>query len=283
MNNEEFYIGWMPAAPTRLARKLFKWSAVIISLVILVSASLALLQRPFSTASFEFGQTVSLTGVYHDWPVPSLRIESSGDFSGQQAAITVPLVGYGKSGARSIIDQLEKDSLVRLNGRTLTLRGSLLYSDGKTILQIDRYDHPLTRIGSMQANSGQQIDTLGMLTLEGEILDPKCYFGVMKPGSGKPHRDCAIRCIAGGISPVLWIQDPNGVSNYCLLVGTDGKTLNQPLQQLIAEPVRLKARALRIDDWIVLTVEDPASIERTGRLSWFKTRDGLAECKPALH
>ena len=81
--------------------------------------------------------------------------------------------------------------------------------------------HPLTRIGSMQANSGQQIDTLGMLTrkvkswIRNAISGNETRFRQAAP-------DCAIRCIAGGISPVLWIRT-NGVSNYCLLVGTDGK------------------------------------------------------------
>ena len=37
------------------------------------------------------------------------------------------------------------------------------------------------------------------VTLKGEIIDPKCYLGAMKPGGGKTHKACAMRCIAGGI------------------------------------------------------------------------------------
>jgi hypothetical protein len=29
------------------------------------------------------------------------------------------------------------------------------------------------------------------MTLTGEIVDSKCYLGVMNPGQGKVHRDCA--------------------------------------------------------------------------------------------
>ena len=46
-----------------------------------------------------------------------------------------------------------------------------------------------------------------MMDVKGEIVDPKCFFGVMKPGEGKPHKDCAIRCILGGIPPVLKVTD----------------------------------------------------------------------------
>jgi len=31
-------------------------------------------------------------------------------------------------------------------------------------------------------------EMISKMTLQGEIIDPKCYFGVMKPGKGKIHR-----------------------------------------------------------------------------------------------
>lgn len=49
------------------------------------------------------------------------------------------------------------------------------------------------------------------MTLEDEIIDPKCYFGVI-PGKGKIHRSCAIRCISDGIPPVLATTDKNNMS-----------------------------------------------------------------------
>ena len=59
---------------------------------------------------------------------------------------------------------------------------------------------------------------LGEVTIIGEIVDSKCYLGVMNPGRTKVHRDCATRCISGGIPPMLVTAD----ATY-LLVGTDGR------------------------------------------------------------
>jgi hypothetical protein len=43
----------------------------------------------------------------------------------------------------------------------------------------------------------------GRVTLRGEIIDPKCYIGAMKPGGGKTHKACAQLCLSGGIPPML--------------------------------------------------------------------------------
>jgi len=43
--------------------------------------------------------------------------------------------------------------------------------------------------------------SLGTQTLVGEIVDSKCFLGVMNPGQLTTHRACAIRCISGGVRP----------------------------------------------------------------------------------
>jgi len=94
------------------------------------------------------------------------------------------------------------------------------------------------------------------MKLRGEIVDPKCFFGVMKPGEGKPHKDCAIRCILGGIPPVLHVVDRNGANNYYLIVGANGEMMNKAVQNYVAAPVEILAKAVRYNDWIVLYVSD---------------------------
>lgn len=41
------------------------------------------------------------------------------------------------------------------------------------------------------------------VTLDGELVDSKCYLGTMKPGDGKTHKSCAILCLRGGIPPLF--------------------------------------------------------------------------------
>jgi hypothetical protein len=50
---------------------------------------------------------------------------------------------------------------------------------------------------------------LGERILIGEIVDTKCFLGVMNPGEGKVPRECAALCLSGGIPrallPTIWM------------------------------------------------------------------------------
>jgi hypothetical protein len=278
--SDTFYIGWMPSAPKPLAKYLRRIAIILIALIIIASLPLALQQKKFSTASFEFGQLTEVHGIYQSFPVPSLKVMTSQDVFGNRSYITMPLVGYGKFGAAGIIAQLEKDSNTRLDNREVTFKGTLLYSDGKTLLQIDKNDNPLITIApSLPQQPMHDIKELGVVQLTGEVLDPKCYFGVMKPGHGKPHRDCAIRCIEGGMSPVFYVRNETGEANYYLILGANGEKINEELKDHVAEPVSLEARAVQYDDWVILYVEGKDKIKRTGGLSWFK--EETISCRPS--
>lgn len=246
MGQLEFYIGWMPKAPRPFAKHVRKVLLVLFPLAIIVGYLISTKQKKFSTANFEYGKLTELTGIYYNNPVPLLKV-----YDKNREAITIPLVGYGKHGAETAIMEMETEKKTSLNGREVTLKGTLLYGDGKTILQIDKNDQPVVNIGSGSTFSVVERD-LGIQTIRGEIVDPKCYFGVMKPGEGKVHRDCAIRCILGGIPPVLHVQNDKGESNYYLIVGQNGEKMNEAVQDVVAEPVRIEAKVVQQDDWIIL-------------------------------
>lgn len=280
MDKNEFYIGWLPAAPEGFAKHIRK---VVIALVILVAAAgiiLSIAQRKFSTSIFEYGQLTEVKGIYQQFPVPSIKVISERDVFGNSSFITMPLVGFGKFGAEGVVAELEKEENITLDKKEITLKGTLLYSDGKTLLQIDKNDDPLIQVSDGEAkNNSTVIKELGTVQLTGEVLDPKCYFGVMKPGHGKPHRDCAIRCIAGGMTPVFWIRNEHGEANYYLILDENGKKMNEVLKDHIAEPVSLTAKTVQYDDWIVLYT-NKESIKRTGELSWLKLQDETIACGP---
>lgn len=180
---------------------------------------------------------------------------------GNLSYITIPLVGFGKTGVDGIMADIEKNKAVSLHQKQISLKGTLLYNDGKLLMQVDANDHPVIRIGSKADASLLPVEKdLGILKLKGEIVDPKCYFGVMKPGEGKTHKDCAIRCILGGIPPVLKISDEKGYQNYYLIKGPHGEKMNQVMKNYIARQVELSARVVRFDDWIVLYLQDNTAI-----------------------
>jgi hypothetical protein len=246
MDTNEFYIGWQARAPRVFVKHIRKALWMLFPIALLAGFLLSSSQKKFSTASFEFGKPTALKGVYYQQPVPMLKVVDKDNLS-----LTIPLVGYGKHGAKTAMIAFEKEKGVSLNGKELTLKGTLLYSDGKTLMQVDKNDNPLINIGATSPVQQHQ-KQLGMQTIRGEIIDPKCYFGVMKPGEGKVHRDCAIRCILGGIPPVLHIQNEKGESNYYLIVGENGEPMNEAVQDVVAEPVTIEARVVQQDDWIIL-------------------------------
>ena len=104
----------------------------------------------------------------------------------------------------------------------------------------------------------------GRQTLVGEIVDSKCFLGVMNPGQLLPHRACAIRCISGGIPPVLLVRQKHGPPCYLLLVSAAGKPVNEQILDLVAEPVQITGDVERQDGLLILRA-DPSTYRRVGR------------------
>ena len=101
---------------------------------------------------------------------------------------------------------------------------------------------------------------LGSVTLIGEIVDSKCYLGVMNPGQGKVHRDCAARCISGGIPPIFVTADGR---DQMLLVGLDGRAVGRDgLREFIAEPIQVRGELLQRGSSRLLKI-DPGALRHT--------------------
>lgn len=256
MATDEFYIGWMAKAPRTFAQHIKKVLAVLALLLVLIAVLLPYHQKPFGTGNFEFGKLTAVQGIYYATPVPSLKATNGKDIFGRPCFITIPLIGFGKSGAAGVISGIEHEKHLSLNGKEVVLQGTLLYNDGKLLMQVDANDSVLLKSGAAAATTLlPEVKDLGEQTLQGEIVDPKCFFGVMKPGEGKPHKDCAIRCILGGIPPVLKVKDAKGNQNYYLLLNENGSSINESIKDVVAAPVTLRATVKQYDDWIILYVK----------------------------
>lgn len=194
-------------------------------------------------------------------PFPMLKLHLGTDHTGKVNYQSVLLIGFGKFGAEPTISAMEEQHGEKLEGKKVKLEGTLIYHDGKTLLELTKMEAALKEVKEEIALKSARVE-LGEIELLGEIADPKCFFGVMKPGEGKPHRSCAIRCISGGIPPVLKTINQAGENQYFLLKGPDGKTINKALLPYVGEGVKLSGKLSQIDDWLVLEV-DPKQIGRT--------------------
>lgn len=255
---EEFYIGWQAEAPPGFARAVRRFIIGLCLLVPLVALLIVTFQSGFSGGSFEYGKITKLEGTFGRSPVPFLTIEDGKDASGKPVLQKILLVGPGKFG----FDATGKYRDVK-NGDRVRITGFLIYHDGKTGLQVESIEDGRPAQG-MQTSINTQ--PLGVATLRGEITDPKCLLGVMKPGHGKPHRDCAARCIAGGIPPVLKVANARGETEYYLIAGPNGEPANDRLLEYVGDGVQLCGRLVLEGDWLVLYA-DLSGIRRINKES----------------
>lgn len=280
--DKEFYIGWSPQAPDGYARYITRFLFILLPVVITIGLLLALSQKKFDSGNFEFGSLTTIKAIYFNKPVPMLKVIAGKDIWGNISYVTIPLVGYGKHGAEGAIANIEKEKKVTIDQKEITIQGTLLYNDGKTFMQINADEHPLISVspGRIDPALVPRQKDLGELKVKGEIIDPKCYFGVMKPGEGKVHRDCAIRCILGGIPPVMLVRNSRGEKNYYLITGPNGEKMNEAVQDYVAEPVEITARLEQYDDWIIMKVKDNKMITRISGLRLLKNEGDIVCCGP---
>jgi hypothetical protein len=273
-NPDEFYIGWQAKAPAAFAAFVKKYVLLVLPVVIVVAALLAVCQKKFGAGNFEFGTLTQVTGVYSSKPLPCLNVAAGRDIFGHTTYITVPLIGYGKFGAEGVMAEIEAAQKTPLNNKLVTLKGTLLYNNGKVLLQADGNDNSLVNI-TTSALPAMATHNLGAVTAKGEIIDPKCFFGVMKPGEGKPHKDCAIRCILGGMPPMLRVMDNKGDFTCYIIAGPNGEKINSILKDHIASPVEMQGRAVQYNDWVVLYVN---AVHPISKSSLYQPAAGVIAC-----
>lgn len=249
--SDDFYIGYLPGAPERLG-KFLRW--LIIALLATTAAVAVLLatgQGDFYPAMFEFGNYREFEGVIKEKPYPTLWVQRPGEAGALPQYSQYYLVAFGKFGAREVLQGME--------GKRVKLQGALVYRDNQTMIEIKEGSVKIT--GDEPANlagtawNGRPGEPLGNFRLAGEIVDSKCYLGVMNPGNLKPHKACAIRCISGGIPPVLVVKNREGPATYFLLVSEEGKTVNREVLPFVADPVEISGEVIRYENLLVLKAD----------------------------
>jgi hypothetical protein len=254
--SEEFYIGWQSNAPTNIGLRLRRLVMLLLALAVMLSILLAVAQRTIGVSVFEWGKIKSFSGILKSQPYPHLLAPRPGLNGATSAFSSYYLVRPFKFGFAA-------ETASRLDGRMVSLKGTLIYRGNQTMIEvvndsIKPLDGPETRLATTPAT---QRVSLGQQTLIGEIVDSKCYLGVMNPGALTPHRACAIRCISGGIPPVLLVRQANGPALYLLLVSRDGNPVNKEVLEMIAEPVEITGEVERQGELLILRA-DPATYRR---------------------
>jgi hypothetical protein len=95
-----------------------------------------------------------------------------------------------------------------------------------------------------------------IVSLVGEIVDTKCYLGVMVPGEGTTHRSCAALCLRGGLPPALRVRVTGGTDRLYLIAGPDAT--RQRAVEWAGETVEMAGAVTQQGGWLVLTTEPGA-------------------------
>jgi len=242
----EFYVGYLPKAPAGVARRIRIAVAILIVFATALAITFAKIQRTYAPSVFEFGKERSFAGVIVNSPFPTLVVSRPGP--AESGSPRYLLVAAGKHGADS--------QTAAYAGKAVQLRGTLIYRDRQMMIEL--VSGSISSVSAAHEPPSVTKD-LGSFELTGEIVDSKCYLGVMNPGNGKVHRDCAVRCLSGGIPPIFATNDFNGVPAIFLLIDPRQKPLpKEAFLNRVAQPVRIRGRVSQTGDTLFLEVESSA-------------------------
>jgi nitrite reductase/ring-hydroxylating ferredoxin subunit/DMSO/TMAO reductase YedYZ heme-binding membrane subunit len=258
-DREAFFVGYLP-----LRDELKGFLRGVVAGVAGVAAAVALLaaakQRPLGAGEYEYGVESQVEGLLRLVPILSLWTSRAGvpDAVLDASAVerppfdVVPLVGVGKRGP--------SDGVLALAGREVRATGSWIRRGPERLFEVAAVE----ALAAGPAAAELSPRGLGPVDLRGEIVDTKCFLGVMKPGEGKGHKACSILCLEGGSPAALVARDAGGTTAVLWLVGTDGRPLGRELADLAAEPVAVAGELVRFGERAVLVTER-AKIRRVDR------------------
>src|SRR6266542_4133087 len=249
---EEFYIGYEPPMPPRLARFITRVAIGASVGSIALAAFVAAGHVPLDGGTFDFGQPRPVSGIVLERPYPALRLDAVG--TAATAARWALLVAPGKHGAEDLVRGFD--------GQRVALEGTRIQRGDDIMFEVTpgsvTSPSNLAMPQSPRAHGDAPPMPIGVVTLRGEIVDSKCFLGVMVPGAGKTHKDCASLCLRGGIPPALFVRDRTGRSSLVLLEGPSGEPVGPRAAALAGEPIEFTGPAARQGGWLRLR-SDPAT------------------------
>jgi hypothetical protein len=260
--NDDFYIGWEGKAPASHGRVTRRAVLAMLAIVLVAGAGFAASQRLIGTAFFEWGNVKEFSGVLRPDPYPHLVIPAEGT---NGTALAAPLVAPFKFGVK-------RTDIAVFDGRLVKLRGTRIHRDGRLMIELvpgsitaasDSLSPSARERAGVRGPSETPV-SLGQQTFRGEIVDSKCWMGVMNPGVLTPHRACAVRCISGGIPPMLLVRREGAPALNLLLTDAAGAPVNDRVLDFVAEPVEITGEVVRYGELLTLRA-DPAGYHRVTR------------------
>ena len=239
MSKDDFFIGW--AETPKVDRRFFLGAGLgLLAGTAAVAGGIAALQRPMGKGDWNMGEIREWRGIATAEPYAMLRTT---DLDGTPR--TALLGCQGKCGVSAKIGALA--------GKPVIVQGSLIQRGTHSMIAV------IDGLDWIREDVGGDIDGLAFpkpepvmeVSLNGEILDTKCWFGAMRPSSGKVHKACASLCIRGGLPPAFYVKDPQDQSALMIMT-SGGFGHNKDLLPYVADPVSITGQVQRFGDLFLL-------------------------------
>lgn len=233
--NDEFYVGYL-ALPKRL-RGTIAALVIVLGVLITFDAWLVATLQPDAGDGHWADTPSEFVGTLTRDPYPMLRVNKGG------VTKTYVIVSDEKRGAEAALAKFA-------NGASIKLSGFEVERAAIGMIQLAATEMTVADAPSV-AEPPREIH--GRITVKGEIVDSKCWLGVMRPGDGHIHKACASLCIRGGIPP-MFVTRAEGVPSVMLLTLADGRAI--PPEQIL--------------DFVADSVSLSGIVEKRGDLTVFK-------------
>jgi hypothetical protein len=239
-DRDEFFIGYAPPMPAGVGRFVGRIVTGLVLGILAWAAVVASGHVPVEGGTFEFGHRQRYAGTIVERPYPALRLDG-----GDPGAPALLLVAPGKHGA---------DALTQgLHGHHASLSGTRIQRGTLTMIEVEPGSVESGERSAASLDEAAEAQAgLDSITITGEVVDSKCFLGVMVPGSGKTHKDCASLCLRGGVPPALFAHDRAGSSTLMLLTGPSGEAIGARALHIAGEAVEMSGSLQRRDGWLVL-------------------------------
>ncbi len=240
MSKNDFFIGWSDDTPKADRRFFIGAGLGLLTATAALAGGVAFRQNRPGKGTWNQGDVREWRGTVTAEPYSMIR---TADLDGRPR--TALLSCLGKCGVSARIGAL--------SGKSVIIKGSLIQRGTHAMIAVvDGMDWIREDPEPTSTNlTFPEIEPLGQVTLRGEILDTKCWFGAMRPSEGKVHKECASLCIRSGLPPAFYVTDRQ--SQKRLMIMTDhGLGHSKALLPFVADPVEITATAQKWGDLLLL-------------------------------
>jgi hypothetical protein len=247
--NKPFFVGYLDM-PAALKRFYVPLTIVFILMSALVGYSLASQQLSSGPAQWQTDTSETITGLLVMEPYPVVHRQ---DPKNPAQLESIMLVQQGKMSADAF-SSAHNNKMVSVTGFPIQRGGWSMFELASIgDIQLDTSADPalLPTLSELA-----RAESLGLVTLSGEVADSKCFLGVMKPGEGKVHKACAEVCMLGGIPAMLLVRGADNLKYGYLLTQSDGSDAAVEVANRAAEVVEITGELLKKGDLLYLKMPE---------------------------